>query len=397
VTTVPGVLDAIVIGPALLYPAFALGETTVFRKTLGWVLGCALLSCGSYALAFTLIPQEQLSPSNSVTDSTTLQTQVQPIATTVRSQILTHLRARGSQKKATGIGGMMLAANAHAGASFDYLAAASGDSPAMGSGSSGGNSESVWFSGVTSSLENTFSRTAFHGATNNIIAGFDVTRSDRYVLGVSVGHEASNFTTTFNNGDEKTRGFNVNPYFAFLLSDKWSLDLVLGYGKFDTRQNRILATGPLTTQSVSSEFDSNRGFASTNLTNVSTLGNWKLTGSLGFLGSRRENDAYTESIGTMVAESKQTSKQWNFLGEAAYGRGNSEVFFGAMYEDNYDQEKLQFAVGPQPANDPESVVLTAGWRYFGGKGLTGSFVFSGRRGQDQVREYGLSMMLRVDL
>jgi len=99
----------------------------------------------------------------------------------------------------------------------------------------------------------------------------------------------------------------------------------------------------------------------------------------------------------MVASTKQTVKQWNLLGEAAYGRGNSEVFFGALYEDNYDQEKLQFAVGPQPANDPESVVVTAGWRYFGGKGLTGSFVFSGRRGQDQVKEYGFSMVLRVDL
>ena len=294
---------------------------------------------------------------------------------------------------------MMLAANAQAiSGDVNYLAAAASDSPPAGSGTGGGNSEALWISGTTNSLENTFSRTAFYGATENLVAGFDLTRSDKYILGLSAGFEASNFTTTFNTGNEKTRGFNVNPYFAYLLSDKWSLDLILGYGQFDTRQTRTIAVTalPAVTAPVNSDFSSKRGFVSTNLTNVSTFGNWKLTGSLGFLGSRRENDAYVESDGSAVASTKQTSKQWNLLGEAAYGRGNSEAFFGATYEDNYDQKKLEFAVGPQPANDPESVVLTAGWRYFG-KGMSANFVFSGRVGQDQVREYGFSMMLRVDL
>ena len=89
----------------------------MLQKTLCRILGCALLSlsCGGTALAFTLIeiPQEQTAPSSAVTDSLTLQTQVQPIAATIRAQILGHLRPRGS-KKATQVGGMMLAANAPA-------------------------------------------------------------------------------------------------------------------------------------------------------------------------------------------------------------------------------------------------------------------------------------------
>ena len=372
----------------------------MLQKIVGSILGCALLSCGSTALAFTLItiPQEQVAPGNTITDSTTLETQVQPIAATIRAQLFSHLRPRSAQK-GTQVGGVMLAANARAGSTSSdvvYLAAAPGDSSAAGGGSGGGNSESVWISGTGNSLANTFSRTAFYGATSNILAGFDLTRSDRYVLGLSAGHEASNYTTTFNTGNEKTRGFNVNPYFALLLSDKWSLDLILGYGQFNTRQTRTVGTGVLTTMAVDSDFDSKRGFASTNLTNVSTWGNWKLTGSLGYLGSRRENDDYVESNGNAVASTKQTSQQGSFLGEAAYGRGNSEAFLGATYETNRNPEKLQFASGEQPANDPNSVVLTAGWRHIG-KGLSASFVFSGRVGQDQVREYGFSMMLRVDL
>ena len=49
-----------------------------------------------------------------------------------------------------------------------------------------------------------------------------------------------------------------------------------------------------------------------------------------------------------------------------------------------------------PPDDPDSVLLSAGWRYFG-KDLTANFVFSGRVGQDEVKEYGFSMVLRVDL
>jgi hypothetical protein len=93
---------------------------------------------------------------------------------------------------------------------------------------------------------------------------------------------------------------------------------------------------------------------------------------------------------------KQTSKQWNLLEELAYGRGNSETFLGARYEDVRNYQKIEFATGEQPANDPTSVLLTAGWRYFG-RGLTASFVFSGRVAQEQVKEHGFAMVLRVDL
>jgi hypothetical protein len=153
---------------------------------------------------------------------------------------------------------------------------------------------------------------------------------------------------------------------------------------------------PLTTGAVNSDFSSTRGFVSTNLTNVSAWGNWRLISSLGFLASRREQDAYVESNGSAVAGTKQEIEQWNLLGEVAYGRGDSETFLGLMYERTQDPQTIQFSTGEQPANDPDSVLLTAGWRYFG-RGLTANFVFSSRLAQEQVNEYGFSMMIRVDL
>ncbi len=370
----------------------------MLQKTVGRILACALLSYGSTAVAFTLIPQEQLIPSTTLTDTFTLQAQVQPIAGTIRSQIF-GLRRPGSSKKVTQVGGMMLAANDHSGSASDvnYLAAAANDPSGGGSGGSGGNSESLWISSTNDSLENTFSRTAFYGATQNVLVGYDVTRSDKYVLGISGGYEASDFATKFNSGNEKTGGYNLNPYFAWLISDAWSLDLIAGYGTFKTDQSRTVGTGVVPiTQAVDSSLSSKRSFASTNLTNISSRGNWKLTGSLGYLVSSRNQDAYTESNGNAVAGSKQTSGQLNLLGEAAYGRGNSETFFGARYEDIRNYQKIEFAAGEQPANDPTSVLLTAGWRHFG-KGLTANFVFSARVAQEQVKGHGFSMVLRADL
>jgi len=375
-------------------------ENSVLQKTLSRILGCALLSYGSTALAFTIvpIPLEQLIPSTTITDSFTLQAQIQPIAGTIRAQIF-GLRRPGGSKQVTQVGGMMLAANDRSGSASDVntLAAAANDPSGAGSVSSGGNPQSLWISSTIDSLENTFSRTAFYGATQNVLAGYDVTRSDKYVLGISGGYEASNFATKFNSGNEKTRGVNINPYFAWLLSDAWSVDVIGGVGKFNTDQSRTIGSAtPPATVAVGSEFSSKRGFASTNLTNVSTRGNWKLTGSLGFLWSKRNQDAYTENGGGAIAASKQTSEQWNLLGEAAYGRGNSETFFGARYEDIRNYQKIEFAAGEQPANDPTSVLLSAGWRHFG-KGLTASFVFNARAAQEQVRGYGVSMVLRADL
>ena len=366
----------------------------MLQKTLGRILGCALLLYGSTALAFTLInPPEEITPSSSTTNSFTLNTQVQPITGTIRSQIF-GLRRTESSKQVTQIGGLKLAANERSGTSSDVntLAAAGGD-PAWGA-SGGGNTHSLWIGSTINSLENTFSRTAFYGATQNVIVGYDFTRSDKFVLGISGGYEASNYVTKFNTGNEKTGGYNVNPYAAWLISDAWSLDLIAGYGKFNTDQSRAaLVAAP-----VDSSFSSKRSFASTNLTNISVFGNWKLTSSLGYLWSKRDQDDYTESDGTAVSGTKQTSKQWNLLEEIAYGRGNSETFFGARYEDitNYQKIELTGGLGEQPANDPTSVLLTLGWRYFG-KGLTASFVFSGRVSQEQVKEHGFSMVLRADL
>ena len=369
----------------------------MIRNVARWFLGLAWLMFGGSALAFTLItpPQEQTTPSSDVTTATTLPLAVQPIVGTLRAQMLNR-RQRGREKLSQA--GHMVAANAHAETVSDVnlLVAALGDSPGTGAGIETGHA--LWISTAYNSVENDFYRTSFYGSSQNVLAGYDVTRSNRVVLGVALGYEADNFVTRFNAGDERTRGYNFTPYFSFLLSDTWSVDLSLGYGSFDTEQSRSVGslTIPLGTDAVTSDVSSTRGFAALNLTNVSALGNWKLTGSAGVLGTRRKQDAYSESNGNPVAATNQSVEQYNLLGEAAYGRGASEAYLGAVYEYVRDPPTVQFSSGEQPPVDKDSYVLAAGWRYFG-RGMTANVAFSGRAGQQDIKEYGFYMMLRVDL
>jgi hypothetical protein len=365
----------------------------MFQKAVKTILGIVLLQFGSTALAFTLI---ELPVTVTITGPAILAQRVQPMAGAIKAHLLGNLRMKKSEKT-TQYGGV-LAANSYVDSvsDFDYMTIAGGGSGSSGGGdgSGGGDSKSLWTTPTYSSLKNNFSRTAFDGDINSFMAGFDYTQSDKYIFGVAISHERSNFNTKFNFGNENTTGYNMSPYFAILLSDTWSFDLSLGHGKFNTIQSRTLIPLPVV---VEGEFWSTSDFASTNLTNVSAWGNWKLTDSLGIMAAKQKQDSYFESTGaavTAVDSSSQSLKQWNLGGEVAYGRGDSESYVGLTYERIRNPEKIQFSTGEQPANDPDSFLLTAGWRHFG-KGLTANLVFSSRLGKDQVTNNSFSTTIRI--
>jgi len=215
----------------------------------------------------------------------------------------------------------------------------------------------------------------FYGATQNVIVGYDFTRSDKFVLGISGGYEASNYVTKFNAGNEKTGGYNLNPYAAWLMFQRMEPGPDRGVRQV---RHRSIEGGRRGQQ-----FFIETQLRSTNLTNISTSGNWKLTSSLGYLWSKRNQDGYTESdeASLTVDPSKADLQAMEPAEEIAYGRGNSETFFGARYEDitNYQNPRASRGLGRAAGQRSHSVVLTAGWRYFG-KGLTASFRVQRARG-----------------
>jgi hypothetical protein len=373
----------------------------VLHTGLKAALGFLLLQLASTAMAFTLLPQEQLSPSTTITNSsTTVNAQVQPVTNAIRSHLQgarrTHPVGRIAQ------GNVQLAANSYSTTQTDApLLLAYNDLAAAGGsgGASGGNtSNSLWIGSSFSQLKNNFSRTRYDGDAQMVVAGFDHTVSDTYILGVALAYQTSTLLTRFNSGDQRSKGYNFTPYFAYLISDALTFDLSLGYGKSSTSQSRAvsdlvgLSLQPLT---YSSSFTSTNNFAAANLTHVATRGQWNLTSGLGYLAAKQKQGAYTETPAGSVVATSTSVRQWSLAEEAAYAHQDSESYLGVMYEKMSNPDSFRFASGEQPSSDTDSFLLSIGWRHIG-KDLIANFAFSSRLGLANVTENGFSTTIRGD-
>jgi hypothetical protein len=377
-------------------------KTTSYRSCLKALAGLVLLQLGNTAMAFTLLPQEQLTPSSTITNSsTTVSAQVLPVARAIQTHLhgsrRTHAPGKFTQN------GVMVASNSYTSTRYDFgdmlayndLASAGGG----GGGDGSANTSSLWISSGYSLLKNNFSRTRYDGDSQMVVAGFDHTSSDTYVLGAALGYQTGTMLTRFNTGDQRSKGYTLTPYFAYLISDALTFDLSVGYGKSNTSQSRalsVLVAGPAVEQwIITSEFASTQTFTSANLTHAATTGNWNLTSALGYLSAKHKQGAYTESIGTNVTGSNTKLSQWSLAEEAAYSHRDSESYLGVAYEKMSSPENFRFASGEQPSNDSDSFLLSLGWRHIG-KGLVANFAFNSRLGLANVTENGISTTIRGD-
>ncbi|MCP4984194.1 MAG: autotransporter outer membrane beta-barrel domain-containing protein [Gammaproteobacteria bacterium] len=372
--------------------------TTLSRYSLQAILGILLLNISSAALAFTIIeiPDSDSSPGSSITDAISFQSQVQPVIGAIQAHILDSRHRKKSAKSAQQ--GNVLASNSHA----QTMSDADFIKVSFDGVDSDNALKSLWVSSSMTSFDNDFSRTKYDGDMQMLLAGLDYTLSDKYIFGVAFSFEASDIDTTFNAGNQQIEGFSINPYFAYLISDTWSVDLSIGLGEFDTDQFRtigILDVGPppgITTSSITSDFSSTREFLTSNLTYSTNRGNWYLTGWLGFLVANMDQDGYEESDSTVIDGQDLDIERWNLGGEAAYSHRSSESYFGLVYEKETDVNEVEFATGEQPENDDDSMLVTVGWRYYGSE-IVVNFEFNSRLGADDVSENSISSTLRIDL
>jgi len=234
----------------------------------------------------------------------------------------------------------------------------------------------VWASYQHTDFSDDFAGTAFDADTDIVFAGLDFSPWENMVAGVALGYENTDTDTTFNRGGQDIDGFSIVPYFGALISDDvgvdfdLSVDFSLGYTNIDIDQFRTI---PGTTTRVTSSTDSDRLFFSGNLNANQSFGNLYVGGNLGFLIARDELDGFTESDGTVVPDRSSQLGRWSIGANAAYAWDAFEPFVNAIYEVDYESEKLRTAVGPQPANDVNDVVLGAGLRWFSRNGVTASF------------------------
>ncbi len=350
-----------------------------------------LFACNN-APAFTLPPLgETLTPGGDVTDSASLNSQIEPLTSALQSHLRNLVRGAGSNRSARRE--VVYASNVYASQASDaYLI----DAAAHGGGE---RVRTLWLNSTFSDFDNDFERTQYDGDLHLLLAGFDVTVAERYIYGVALSYERSSINTQFNSGAQDIAGYSLNPYFAYLFADNWSLDLSLGVGKSDTDQYRTVGDPiPPVTNRVTSDFESTREFIAANLTYSAPYRNWYLTAWLGVLDLSKEQDDYDETglTGASIDGKDLDSQLWTLGAEAAYGFDSSETYVGVIFEKIDDLEEIEFAGGEQPENDDDSALLTLGWRYFGSD-ITADVEFSTRVGQDDASENSISTTLRVEL
>ena len=357
-----------------------------------------LLQASQGALAFTIIeiPDSSSAPGSSIAEASAFGNQLQPVVGALQDR-LQDIR-RHSRKIQSAQQGSVLAYNSHAQTMSDaeFIKVS-----AHGSGVDS-SLKSLWFNSSFTAFDNDFSRTKYDGDTQMLIVGYDNTVNDRFTYGAAISYETSDIDTVFNGGNQEVDGFSINPYIAYLFSDTWSVDLSLGIGDFDIEQYRTVggvnpAPPPLlVTNTVTSETSSSRGFLASNLVYGDLRGNWYLSGWLGLMVARKEQDGYTESDDTDVDSQRLDFERWSLGAEAAYASGMFETYLGLVFEKDDDIDKVEFSTGEQPDYDDETMLLSLGWRYFGDV-LVANIEFSSRLLADDVNENTISTTLRLDL
>jgi len=265
------------------------------------------------------------------------------------------------------------------------------ESPTGRAAGEGFESLAVWGSLSRSDFEDSFAATAYDGDRLNLLAGVDLSPWENVVVGVALGYESSDVTTTFNSGEQDTDGWTIAPYGGAVLGERWSIDGSIGYSNVSTDQFRTTAG-----TRVTSEVDGERFFASFNLSGVYAWEDWVVTPSLGWTLARGFDDGFTESDGTVHSNRVTRLEQWRIGAEAAYAYGDFEPYARATYERDYAFTKVRTAAGAQPANDNDDILFAAGLRYFGSQGLSGSFEWNRRLGRSDFDEDLFSLTVRYE-
>jgi len=114
-------------------------------------------------------------------------------------------------------------------------------------------------------------------------------------IGISLGYETADITTSFNRGNIDTHGITVAPYVSFGLTKVFSVDVVGGYTKmsYDTARLDTLSSGQ-----INGKFEADRYFGAADLVGGWIVDKWSFGARIGASHVSEQQDAYTESNGT---------------------------------------------------------------------------------------------------
>lgn len=230
----------------------------------------------------------------------------------------------------------------------------------------------------------------------------------RYVLGAALVVDRLDTTTRFNGGGQDVDATTVVPYLTILVGDAVSIDFNAGYGRSSASQNRIDPLSvPGSPSILRADYDGNRRFGSVTVNGIRGVGNWTFGGRAGYLYTREDQDAYTETGGPSartVLERNLRLGQVYVGADAGYRFANNLEVYGVgifrrdvQRNDGSDAGGLPNAVGSTQPADRSEWEWALGMRFFATRAATLGAEWVRTTGRDQFRHHAVNVLLRFEM
>lgn len=200
------------------------------------------------------------------------------------------------------------------------------------------NRVGLWANGAMFRLDGSKTNANIESDVLTGMIGLDYRFGPRFLVGVSGGYENTDTTTTFNNGTVDSDGFIIAPYMSIGLTDRLSIDAVVGYGMIDYDMTR---RDPLSNATITGSTEATRLFGSVDLVAGERLDRWLLEGRVGASHLNEEQDSFRESNGVLVGENEITVSSGNLGARVGYSFTMVEPYVAGLY--SYDFNKAEGA------------------------------------------------------
>lgn len=266
----------------------------------------------------------------------------------------------------------------------------------------------AWMGYSRASFEGKVAVAPYDAKLDSFRVGADRLLAGRYILGAALVFDRLDTTTRFNGGGQDADTTTLAPYFTILVTDRVSLDFSAGYGRMRASQNRIdPASVPGAPNILTASYDGNRRFGSASANYVQTHGDWVFGSRAGYLYTREDQDAYTETGGPSARSVLRRNLKLGqvFLGADAGYRlaGNFEVYGAGIFRrdvqrnDGSEAGGLPSAVGSTQPDDRTEWEWALGMRFFAARGATVGAEWVKTTGRDRFGHHAVNLLLRIDL
>ena len=124
------------------------------------------------------------------------------------------------------------------------------------------------------------------------VIGVDYAIDKKTLVGVAVGYEDVDLDTEFNRGSLEGSGWTLSPYLVYKYNDNYSVDFSGGYTWLNYDLERL---DPGDSSKITGDQDAARWFVSANIKGDHWYDKTHVSGTVGFLHAREDQDDFTES------------------------------------------------------------------------------------------------------